>query len=77
MPGDAGSCWWTGRITNLPVSNLAVSGSPAAVCSGNFSLLTASGAATYAWTASPPYAFADSTNPVQTVTPLVTTIFIV
>ena len=50
---------------------------PPGACIGMPSILTASGANTYAWTASPSYPFADSTLASQTVTPASTTIFTV
>src|SRR6185436_4558377 len=44
-------------------------------CIGTPSTLTASGANTYAWSASPAYAFTDSTLSTQIVSPTVTTVF--
>jgi hypothetical protein len=47
------------------------------ICMGDSTLLIASGATTYAWTASPAYAFADSTQDSLTVKPAGTTTFYV
>ncbi len=54
--------------------NMSVTG-PSQICSGQSATLTANGAITFAWTANPAYAFADSTLDTQTVSPLVTTVF--
>ncbi len=71
----------TGCIDTVPTSfsvtnglNMTVTG-PAEICSGQTATLTASGANTYAWTANPAYAFADSTLASQDVSPVVTTVF--
>jgi len=56
--------------------NMSISGPPSA-CRGDAISLTAAGASTYNWTANPPYAFADPSQAVQNVSPLVTTIFTV
>ncbi len=54
--------------------NMSVGG-PREICVGQTATLTATGAVTYAWTANPPYAFADSTQASQDVSPLVNTVF--
>ncbi|MBK5285083.1 MAG: hypothetical protein JJE25_06740, partial [Bacteroidia bacterium] len=50
---------------------------PFTICAGQSVPLNATGATTYAWTASPPYVFADSTLASQTVSPTTTTTFTV
>jgi hypothetical protein len=47
------------------------------ICQGDVAPLTASGALNYAWTASPSYPFADSTQANQNVSPAATTVFTV
>src|SRR5678816_3386511 len=44
---------------------------------GSTAPLTASNAGSYLWTAAPPYAFADPTQPNQSVSPTTTTTFVV
>ncbi len=56
--------------------NMSITG-PSSACRGDMVSLTASGASSYNWTANPAYAFADPTQAVQNVSPLVTTIFTV
>ncbi len=71
-------CGDTVSIT-LPVIsgvNLSVNG-PFTICPGGSATLIASGASTYAWTASPSYVFVDPTQAIQNVSTAVTTIFIV
>jgi gliding motility-associated-like protein len=53
------------------------SGTNATICQGASAALTASGGTTYLWTANPAYAFADPTQPNQSVSPSVTTTFLV
>lgn len=50
---------------------------PFTICEGQSVTLTATGATTYAWTASPAYAFGDSTLASQNVSPTTTTTFTV
>jgi len=54
--------------------NMTVSGKNT-ICPGQSTTLSANGATTYNWTASPAYAFANPNDSVQTVSPVVTTIF--
>ncbi len=56
--------------------NMSISG-PSQLCRGDVISLTASGAASYAWTASPAYAFSDTTLALQSVSPVVSTTFTV
>ncbi|MFN8145741.1 MAG: gliding motility-associated C-terminal domain-containing protein [Bacteroidia bacterium] len=63
-------------FTVTPGLNMSISGATQ-VCQGDAVPLTASGAITYVWTASPAYAFADPTLASQSVTPTVTTTFTV
>lgn len=71
----------TGCVDTVPTSftvtaglSMSVSG-PSTICSGDSATLNVTGATTYSWTATPAYAFADSTNSVQVVFPAVNTIF--
>jgi gliding motility-associated-like protein len=63
-------------FTIQPGLTMTING-PFTVCAGQSVNLTATGATTYAWTASPPYPFADSTQASQTVSPASTTTFTV
>ena len=54
-----------------------VTSADTAICQGDAASLTASGALTYEWTASPSYPFADSTQANQNVSPSATTTFTV
>jgi hypothetical protein len=54
--------------------NMNVTG-PSEICVGEIATLVANGAATYAWTANPSYAFADSTQASQDVSPVANTVF--
>jgi hypothetical protein len=47
------------------------------ICAGDSTTLSANGATTYAWTASPAYSFVDSTQRIQSVKPTGTTTFYV
>ncbi len=71
----------TGCIDTVPTSfsvtaglSMSVTG-PSIICSGDSATLTVTGADTYSWSANPPYFFADPNDSVQTVQPLVPTIF--
>ena len=69
-------CMDTATFTYQVVAGLnMVVNIPTEACIGMPSTLTASGANTYAWTASPAYAFTDSTLDTQIVSPSVTTVF--
>lgn len=59
-----------------PGITVSVSG-PASICNGDSATLIATGATTYAWTAVPAFAFADSTLDTQVVNPTVNTVFTV
>ena len=63
-------------FTINPGLNMTING-PFTICAGQSVTLTATGATTYAWTASPPYSFADSTQASQNVSPSTTTTFTV
>jgi hypothetical protein len=63
-------------FTIQPGLTMTING-PFTVCAGQSVTVTATGATTYAWTASPPYAFADSTLASQNVSPASTTTFTV
>lgn len=72
----------TGCIDTVDFSYTIVSGLNMVVtipsgCIGTPSVISASGANSYVWTASPAYPFADSTLASQTVSPAVTTVFTV
>ncbi|HLG35061.1 MAG TPA: PKD domain-containing protein [Bacteroidia bacterium] len=63
-------------FTIQPGLTMGING-PFTICAGQSVTITATGATTYAWTASPAYAFADSTLASQNVSPTATTTFTV
>ncbi|MBA2613314.1 MAG: T9SS type A sorting domain-containing protein [Bacteroidetes bacterium] len=69
---NAGGCNNTKTVSVFVVTppTINVSASPTAVCAGNSSTLTASGAATYTWSG-------GGTGPTKTVTPLSTSVYTV
>ena len=76
---DAGTGCTDTVLTTFDVTSglsMLVTG-PSSFCSGDSITLDASGANTYAWSANPPYTFADSTLATQVVSPLVPTQFTV
>lgn len=59
-----------------PGLNMTLTGQPS-ICEGQSATLNVLGATTYGWSASPAYAFSDTTLASQSVSPIVTTVFTV